>query len=148
MRKLTWMAFLFVSLSLLSTSISAQSSAETKPKKFENPQWKTMVMIDYLPGKYARAKEIIQNYFMKAGQKAGTSTPLMQAQAVTGEWDLVLVWEMKGGISDMDWDISPDNIKWRAALNEITGSEEKTKELQKEYSSLVNRSTSFILKSM
>lgn len=34
---------------------------------------------------------------------------------------------MKGGIEEMNWEVSPDNVKWMTALNEIAGGGDKAK---------------------
>lgn len=106
-------------------------------KKYDNPKWRSVVYIDYHAGKAGRALEIIYEHFKKASDKAGTQTPISQLEMKTGEYDLILVWEMQGGIEDMNWEISPNNIKWREALNEQMGGKEKADELMTEYLSLI-----------
>lgn len=124
---------LLVSL-LLPNDLTAQDAA---PKRLENAEWKNIVHVKFHPGKRGRAIEIIKDHFFKAAEKAGTSSPEMMIEYSTGEWDLMLVWHMKGGIEDMTWQLSPDNIAWRKALNELEGGAEQGTALYQEYLSLI-----------
>jgi len=116
---------------------------EMEAKKFENPQWKSVVLIKFEAGKKGKAIEIIDNYFKKATEKAGTQSP-MAINMRTGDYDMVLVWNMDGGIEDMNWEMSPNGVKWWAAMAEIAGSPEKAQEVWQEYMSLVDYSASNI----
>ena len=127
--------FLFVSLI---------ASAQTEGKKYDNPQWKRVVYIAYKAGKFNRAREIIKNYHGKATVNAGTPGPEMLLEMNSGEWDLMIIWGMKGGISDMDWDVNPNGLKWRKAMNELAGSAEKAQAAIDELNGLVDRSSSHI----
>jgi hypothetical protein len=119
--------------------LSTADAQEMKAKKFENPQWKTVTFIKFKSGKSDRAREIIRNYYEKAAQKASVSSPIMALDLVTGEWDMMVVWDMKGGIEEMNWEISPDNVKWMAALNEIAGGGDKAKAILDEFSGLIDK---------
>lgn len=118
-------------------------SAQTQPKKYDNPQWKRITYTDYKPGKSDRAREIINNYHLKASLKTGGG-PEMVLEMSSGEWDVMSVWGMKGGISDMDWQTSPGNIAWRNAMNELAGGADKAQAIIDELNSLVDRSTTHI----
>lgn len=124
-------------LLILPSDLSAQ---EMEPKRMENTDWKNIVYVDFHPGKRGRALEIIDNHYMKAAEKAGTSTPQMRVEFATGEWDMMIVWHMKEGVESMTWELSPDNIAWRKALNEQEGGKEKADELMAEYQSLIAHS--------
>ena len=112
---------------------------DMEAKKLEDPQWRSVVMVKYPPGKMGRAMELIDE-FQKVTEKAGTPNPELTVRMATGEWDLMVIWRMEGGISDMDWDTSPNNVKWRKAGAEHFGSEEKMKEAWQEYRSLIMES--------
>ena len=56
---------------------------QAQGKKYDNPQWKTIEMLEFKHDKTARANEIIQNYFMKASDKAGSRKPALVLQAAT-----------------------------------------------------------------
>lgn len=113
---------------------------EQKPKKHENVSWHRVVKVDYKPGQTWRAKQIIKMY-KAAGAEAGTKGPESYWFS-TGKYDAMFIWTMEGGPADMEWTRTEDNIKWRAAMIKQLGSEEKLKEIQKEFSSLVSSSTS------
>jgi len=114
------------------------AQADAKPKKFDNPKWKQVVHIDFYEGKNERAFAIIVD-FEKAAKKAGTPSPEVALEMWSGTWDMLLVWSLKGGLEDLNWETSPDNIAWMKALGEIVGGEDKAKALVAEYTSLVSR---------
>ena len=129
----------------IQSSVNAQ---EMKAKKYDNPQWKTISFLKFKSGKSDRAREIIRNYYEKAAQKASVSSPTMAVDLMTGEWDLMVVWDMKGGIEEMNWEISPDNVKWMTALNEIAGGGDKAKAILDEFSALIDRENTYLGKTM
>ena len=47
---------------------------------------------------------------------------------------------MEGGMADLEWYRSPDDMKWWAALVELTGSQEAAEEIMDEYLDTVERS--------
>lgn len=114
------------------------AQADAKPKKFDNPKWKQVVHVDFYEGKNERAHAIIVEY-EKAAKKAGTPSPEMALDTFSGEWDMILVWNLKGGLDEMNWEISPDNLAWMKALGEVVGGEEKAKALMTEFNSLIAR---------
>ena len=141
MRKTILNAALIV---LFSSLISANSRAQMQAKKYDNPKWKSITFIQFKEGKMDRAKEIISNYFEKAAAKAGTPTPSMVSELVTGEWNMMVVWDMKGGLDALNWQTSPDDVKWMTAMNEIAGSPDKAKAILDEWSSLIVRTNSYL----
>lgn len=128
------------------TFYTVQAQQEMKAKKYDNPKWLTVVFIKFSENKYSRAKEIITNYFEKAGQKAGTPSPSLVLDIMSGEWDMMLTWDMKNGIDEMNWETSPDDVKWMKAMGEILGGPDKAKAILDEYTSLISRSTRYIAK--
>jgi hypothetical protein len=123
--------------------MSSAYAQDMKAKKYDDPTWTQVVFVNYLPGKMSRAKEIIRDYFVPASKKAGTRSPSLTVDLTTGEWDMMIVWTMPN-VEEMNWEISPDNIKWMTALNEIAGNADKSKAIRDEYSSLVKNSTSYL----
>ena len=109
---------------------------EMQPKRFENVEWKNIVYIKYHAGKQTRADEIIRDYFQKAAEKAGTKPP-EAFDMRSGKWDKMLIWNLKGGVEDLSWQMSPDNIKWWKALIDVTGGPDKAQATMDEYQSLV-----------
>ena len=130
----------------MSVSVTTSAQDDIQGKKYDNPQWKRVVLIDYKSGMSGPARELINKYHKKATEVAGTPGPEMILELHSGEYDLMAIWAMEGGIEDMNWDISPNGIKWRKAMNELAGGAEKATAIMKEYSSMVNKSTSYIAK--
>lgn len=130
-----------ICLVFVSQGLNAQ---EMTAKKYDDPQWYNVVHIDYKAGNYNKARKIVADYFMKASENAGTPGPVMVLELNSGKYDIMAVWHMKEGIESMNWDISPDNIKWRNALNELAGSPEKAGEILKEYQSYIASSSNEI----
>lgn len=124
----------------VASTVYAQDTA--KPKKYENVTWHRVVKTDFKPGQTWRAKQIIKMY-EAAGAEAGTKGP-EKFWFSTGKYDAMFIWTMEDGPSEMEWSQSADNIKWRAAMIKQAGSEEKMKEIQEEFSSLISSSTSEI----
>ena len=119
-------------------SLGATKSIAEEGKRFDSSvTWKNVVKIDYKPGKRGDALKIIKDYYMPATKKAGTEGPELVFELQTGDYDLLVVWHMSGGITDMTWEDHPDDAKWIAALNEVAGSEEKAKEIMAKYLSYV-----------
>jgi hypothetical protein len=128
---------------LFSSLISANIRAQTQAKKYDNPKWKSITFIQFKEGKMDRVREIINNYFVKAAEKSGTPTPSMVSELVTGEWNMVVVWDMKEGVDALNWETSPDDVKWMTAMNEIAGVD-KAKAILDEWSSLIVRTNSYL----
>ncbi len=129
---------LIVCCFILSSTITKAQEA----KKYDNPQWKTIVYIDFEVGKQGRAQEIIKDYFVKAADKAGTPKPEYVLNMNSGEWDMILIWNMEDGIESMNWETSPNGVKWQKAFNEVCGGEEKAKAISSEYDAGVARAYS------
>jgi len=48
----------------------------------------------------------------------------------TGEWDAIYVWALKEGMGELEWTaVSPNFVKWKAALDEQVGGEDEESEL-------------------
>lgn len=123
------------------TVVNAQEP--TQAKKYDNPKWTRIELIKYKEGKAARGSEIIKNYFLPACKKSNTPAPAL-VDIITGDWDLMAIWNMEGGIEEMNWETSPNDIKWMKAIGDIAGSTDKAKSIIDEFSSIVERKTSYI----
>jgi hypothetical protein len=99
----------------------------------EDARYLNITYVKFKTGQREAAMEIISEYFVPASQKAGTRGPIMAIHFQTGKWDAAFIWEMDGGMADLEWYRSPDDIKWFAALAEITGGEEQAGELWAKY---------------
>jgi hypothetical protein len=89
--------------------------------------------VNFKPGQREMAMAIITDHFMPAGEKAGTNPPMLAIHFQTGKWDAAFIWEMAGGMADLEWYRSPDNVKWFAALAELEGGTEQAEALWQKY---------------
>ena len=131
-------------LLVLMFAIAAGTWAQNnlKPTKHENVTWHRIVLIKFHQGKVSRAKEILKIYG-EAGDAAGLKGP-QQYWLITGEYNLMDVWTLEGGPSDLEWSRSPNNIKWRAEMVKKLGSDEAVRILQDEYQSLIADRISYL----
>ena len=132
---------LFLSMAGLATPAQAQDEGP-QPQRYEDVTWNTVVLIDFKAGKEDRAMEINGDYFDPASKKAGIQVP-RHIELQTGPWDLMMIWTMKDGPSEMAWETSPWDVKGWKAMLEMHG-KEKAQEIADEWSSAIARATSFV----
>ena len=77
---------------------------------------------------------------MKAGKAANLPGPEMVLEMNSGEYDLMVVWKMKDGIEDMNWEVSPNDVKWYNSFLNVVGSKEKADEIDAEYQACIRSS--------
>jgi hypothetical protein len=140
MQLIKWGKVLAVSTALAMFAIpaSAQDDDEGPITQGEDARYVSATLVKFKSGKRERAFEIIADHFVPAGEKAGTPAPLGVIHYQTGEWDALFVWDLEGGMADLEWYRSEDDIKWFAALAEQEGGEEAAGKLLAEYQSLVD----------
>lgn len=132
---------LLIVLSFWIASI-AMAQDEVKPAKFENVEWYQVVLIDFKQGTVGKVQDIIEQY-EAAGKEAGTPGPELYWMS-TGEYDVMAIWKLDNGPADMEWKISPNDVKWWDAFVKQQGSEEAAQKLQQEFAGYVNKSTSYL----
>ena len=86
----------------LSTPSYAQDDDEGPITQGDDARYLTITNVSFTPGQRESAMEIITEHFVAAGQKAGTPAPIMAIHYQTGKWDATYVWEMAGGMADLD----------------------------------------------
>lgn len=133
-------SLLLVFLLLVGTAAFAQE--EISEKKYENVDWYQVVLIDFQQGKVGAAQAIIDK-FEAAGAEAGTPGPELYWFS-TGEYDAMAIWKLEDGPGDLEWQITPDDVKWWDAFVKQQGSAEEAQKLQQEFGSLVVKSTSYL----
>ncbi|WP_163715805.1 hypothetical protein [Mangrovibacterium lignilyticum] len=133
---------LFLFTLALAFSLIAQAQEEPQALKYENVTYHNIVKVDFKPGTYSRIQEIMKIY-MEAGEASGTKGPEVY-WLMSGDYDIMYVWTLEGGTADLEWDWSPNGVKWWKALVEKMGSEEKAKDLRKEWASYILKSTNEI----
>ncbi|MEL7185340.1 MAG: hypothetical protein AAFN50_02750 [Pseudomonadota bacterium] len=125
-------------LTLCGGSALAQDDDGGPQTQGDDARYVSASMVNFKPGKRERAFEIIAEHFKPAGEAAGTPGPLGVIHFQTGEWDAIFVWALEGGMADLEWYRTEDDIKWFEALAEQEGSVEAAEALLAEYSSLVD----------
>jgi hypothetical protein len=123
--------------------VHAQEEGAPEAQRYENVDWHSVELIDFKAGKTGRAMEIIGDHFVPASEQAGTQVP-RTVELQTGRWDLIFIWTMEEGPSEMTWETSPEDAGWQRTLAEIAGSEEEAENLLDEYQSLIARETSYV----
>ncbi|WP_138431362.1 hypothetical protein [Fodinibius saliphilus] len=124
-------------------SISTANAQEMpKAKKMEGHTWHQVVLVKYKPGTINKAKNIIKNHFEKAGMESDVPGPQVM-EMKTGEWDMMFIWTMKD-ISEMEWEVHPNDEKWWAAMAKQEGGMEKAMKVMTDYMDLINQSTSYL----
>ncbi len=68
----------------MAIGLGANAQSDAQAKKYVNPQWKRIVLVDYASGQAGRARQIVNDYYKKAGAKAGTPGPEMELAFETG----------------------------------------------------------------
>lgn len=106
----------------------------------DDARYVSATVVKFKPGKRERAFEIIAEHFKPAGETAGTPGPLGTIHFQTGEWDAIFVWNLEGGMADLEWYRTEDDIKWFEALAEQEGGVEAAEALLDEYASSVDDS--------
>ena len=128
-----------LALSLGSTYAVAQDDDGGPQTQGDDAVYLSITFVDYKAGMRADAFQIIAEHFKPAGEKAGVRGPVA-IHFQTGSWDAAFHWRLEGGMADLEWYVSPDNIKWMEALAEQEGSKEAAEELRAKYSSMIARS--------
>lgn len=144
MQLFKWGRVLAVSaaLTMFAVPATAQDDEDGPVTQGDDARYVSATVVKYKPGKRERAFEIIADHFVPAGEKAGTPGPLGVIHYQTGEWDALFVWNLEGGMADLEWYRSEDDIKWRKALADQEGGEEAAGELLAEYTSLIDEAES------
>lgn len=115
----------------------AQDDDEGPVTQGDDAKYLSITHVKFKPGQRESAMEIIAEHFVPAGEKAGTAAPIMAIHYQTGKWDAAFIWEMAGGMADLEWYRSPDDIKWFAALAELEGGADEAEAVWQEYISKV-----------
>ena len=132
---------LAAAICLFSGPVLAQDDDEGGPvTQGDDAVYISVTKVQFEAGERERGMEIISEYFAPAGEAAGTPPPMLSIHYQTGEWDAEWVWVMEGGMADLEWYRSPDDMKWWAALVELTGSQEAAEEIMDEYLDTLERS--------
>jgi len=118
---------------------SAAANAQSiEARKIPNARFIRIEMIKFKPGGEDRAFELEDKYIDPARKLSGV-WPLAEYHTQTGPWDRMYVWDLPGGLADVEWQVDPAQAKFLAALAKVTGSSEKALAIMTEWDSLVER---------
>ena len=126
-------------LSLGSSYALAQDDDGGPQTQGDDAVYVSVTFVDYKAGKRADALQLIAEHFKPAGEKAGVRGPVA-IHFQTGSWDAAFHWRLEGGMADLEWYTSPNDIKWMEALAEQEGSMEAAEALLAEYVGMISRS--------
>lgn len=128
---------IIVALVLSSTIVLAQDDG---PTKRQNVEYLRIVHLNYKLDKRNEARGIIDDYYAPASQKAGTPGPTQIIHFQTGEWDTITVWALEEGMTQLEWtQVTPNFVKWKAALDELAGGEEQGSAIMARYNAAIAR---------
>jgi len=131
-----YLAVLAASL-VLSVSAIAQDDDEGPITQGDDAKYLSITHVKFKPGQRESAMQIIAEHFVPAGEKAGTPGPILAVHYQSGKWDAAFIWEMAGGMADLEWYRSPNDIKWFEALSELEGGADKAEEVWANYLSKI-----------
>lgn len=123
-------------LLFLFSGMNLATGQEMSAKKYDNPKWVKMAYVKFKPMKKGPAMEIVGKYFMKADQAAGIKPPTVYHFA-TGQYDMLVVWEMEEGVETLNYEMTPDDIKWMGEMAKLTGGQDKSMAKLEEFYSYV-----------
>ena len=118
----------------LSAPLAAQ---EVRPARADDVTFHWVEFTKFHPGKNDRASDLARKHFDPVDKEIGTE--VISVHLLTGEWDRVEVFKMKGGAADLGWRVSPDVAKFMNVLARREGSMAAAQKLLDEYDSLVSR---------
>jgi len=134
-------AIVAVGAMMVGTS-SAQDAEDGAMTQGEDAVYISVTHMKFKPGKRERAMQIVAEHFRPASEAAGLPGAMLAIHYQTGKWDAAWVWVLEGGMADLEWYRSPNNIKWWNALVEREGGEEAAEALMSEFQGSVAESYS------
>ncbi|MGF1549251.1 MAG: hypothetical protein ACFBQW_01745 [Sphingomonadaceae bacterium] len=117
------------------------AQAQMGPAKHPAADYYVVTMIDFEEGRAEAAHDLIHNYFAKADEVTGGTGPDVVMNFITGEWDMMVAWKMKGGMADAEWAMSPDDARWFGGLVQVAGGEAQAMAKWEEWVSMIARTS-------
>jgi hypothetical protein len=105
-------------------------------KKHDSLEWYYLVHVQFEPGKTDEAVKMIKEHFMPSAEAAGVKMPKF-FMCNSGKWDMVYLYHLDTGITELEWKISPSDAKWLAAFAEQEGGMEAAEEVFAKYDALI-----------
>lgn len=128
-----------VVLGLICTSVTTPTVAQSiEARRIPNAHFVRIEMIKFKPGGEDRAFELEDKYIDPARKLSGI-WPLAEYHTQTGPWDRLVVYELPGGLAEVEWQVSSQQANFLSALSSVAGSKEKALAIVGEWDSLVER---------
>jgi hypothetical protein len=139
MKILKWGKALAVAaaFTMFTVPASAQDAEDGAMNQGEDAVYIRVTHMKFKPGKRERAMEIVAEHFRPAGADAGLPGAMLAIHYQTGKWDAAWVSVLEGGMADLEWYRSPNNIKWWNSFVEREGGEEAAAALMSEFQASV-----------
>lgn len=109
----------------------------------DDARYVRVTFVSYKPGMAGRAYTILREHYAPAGEAAGLDGPVA-IHFQTGPFDAAYHWRLENGMSDMEWQRSPNRVKFRAALVKLEGSEEAAQAVMDSYNATIARTVTTI----
>ena len=132
------------SVALIGVAATTSAAAQTAPtpatakpeplpakaEKVAGVRYLAIETITAKPG--ARLWTLISKHFIPATKAAGLPVPVTY-HTETGETKTIVISPLTGGTGDLEWSVSPDDVKFFAALAQQEGGADKAMALWKEF---------------
>ncbi|MGJ3649024.1 hypothetical protein ACLB0R_11190 [Sphingomonas sp. GlSt437] len=125
------LGFIALGCLLIAAPAAAQEKQDGKAVQVE--------LIKFKAGTIDRVDEIESKYFDPAARKIGFSPVVIRFQ--TGPWDREYIFPMTGGMADLDYKATKDQIAWLAEVDRLAGGPGSAKKLLAEFDAAIERST-------
>jgi hypothetical protein len=135
MKSIRGLWLLLLSLGVLALPANAQS---IDARKIASAEFVRVEFIKFKPGGEDRAFELEDKYITPAWNASGLAPPL-ELHLQTGPWDRIYVYDLTCGLSEVEWQVSPDRAKFLAALAKIAGSPRAALDVAAEWDQQVER---------
>ena len=117
-------------------------AGEVKPDPINDVTRYKVYFYKFAPDGKDIARQVMWDHILPAMRKAGVPEPIV-LHPEDGEWDMVSVYPLPGGYTDLHYNTSPTDAKWLTiAMQGEQG--KKFKELTAQLQKLIVRETSFI----
>ena len=99
----------------------------------------TVTFVKFKPGAAERIDEIESKYFDPAAEKFGIRPVIIRM--ASGQWDREYIFPMKGGMAELDYTTTKEQVAWLAEVDRLAGGAGMAKKLLAEWNSLIDRQT-------
>jgi len=135
MKLLRRMSVMLLCFGLLASTATAQS---IDAHRIPSAEFIRVEFIKFKPGGEDRAFELEDKYIAPAWKASGLAPPL-ELHLQTGPWDRIYVYDLRCGLSEVEWQVSPNRARFLAALAKIAGSPKAALDVVAEWDQQVQR---------